>query len=66
MSPELWDGKQECRRRESQWRPAHGGQEGDLVSAGGEECRVKRGREKDAKNRKKGTREVGELSETTV
>lgn len=32
----------------------HTGQEGDFVSAGGEGCRVKRGREKDAKNWKKG------------
>lgn len=62
MSPELWDRKQECRGREACTR----GQEGDFVSAGGEECRVERGREKDAENWKKGTREVGELSETTV
>lgn len=55
-----------CRGRESQWRPAHRAQEGDFMSPGDGESRVKREREKDAKNWKRGTIEVGKLSETTV
>lgn len=57
---------QACRGRESQWRRAQKGREGEFVSAGDWESRVKGEVAKDAETWQKGTTKIGKLPEIAV